>query len=150
VALSREEQRLLEEMEAALRADDATLDVRLRDTGRRRPVRWLTVLGAAAGFLAGLALLLVGMSTTVTLSVVGYVVMVAAAVAGASPWIAATRSGCPRTRPAGHRLPEPAHGASRVERPAAQHPAGGLIRVGPGVSSRPVRPGRGLQRWRAC
>lgn len=99
MALSREEQRLLEEMEAALRADDATLDVRSRDTGRRRPVRWLTVLGAAAGFLAGLALLLVGMSTTVTLSVVGYVVMVAAAVAGASPWIGRNKKRLPKDPP---------------------------------------------------
>lgn len=85
MGLSRDEQRLLKEMEAALTAEDPALEVRRRTTDRR-PVRWVRVLGAAVAFLAGLALLVVGMSTTVALSVAGYVVMIVAAVAGISSW----------------------------------------------------------------
>jgi hypothetical protein len=44
-------------------------------------------------------MLLVGMSTTVTLSGVGYVVMVAAAVAGASPWIGRNKKRLPKDPP---------------------------------------------------
>ncbi len=85
MALSREEQRLLEEMEAALSVEDPELEVRLR-THHRRPLGWLRVLGAGVVFLIGLTLLVAGMSIAVALSVGGYVVMVAAAVAGVSSW----------------------------------------------------------------
>ena len=85
MALSREEQRLLDEMEAALSAEDPALKVRLRSP-ERKPLRWLRPLCAGVVFLAGLTLLVAGMSTAVALSVVGYVVMVAAAVAGVFSW----------------------------------------------------------------
>ena len=85
MALSGEEQRLLEQMEAALSAEDPELEVRLRTT-ERRPLRWLRVLGAGVVFLVGLMLLVAGMSIAVALSVAGYVVMVAAAVAGVFSW----------------------------------------------------------------
>jgi hypothetical protein len=85
VALSREEQRLLEEMEAALSVEDPELEVRLRTT-RRRPFRWLRLLAAVVVFLVGLTLLVAGMSSAVALSVAGYVIMVAAAVAGVFSW----------------------------------------------------------------
>ena len=81
VALSREEQRLLDEMEAALSAEDPALGVRLRSP-ERKPLRWLKALCAGVVFLVGLTLLVAGMSTAVALSVVGYLVMVAAAVVG--------------------------------------------------------------------
>lgn len=85
MAISREEQRLLDEMEAALSAEDPALEVRLRAT-ERKSLRWLRALGAAVVFLVGLTLLLAGMSIAVALSVVGYVTMVAAAVAGFFSW----------------------------------------------------------------
>ena len=85
MALSREEQRLLDEMEAALSAEDPALKVRLRSP-ERKPLRWLRPLCAGVVFLAGLTLLVAGMSTAVALSVAGYVVMVAAAVAGVFSW----------------------------------------------------------------
>ena len=85
VALSREEQRLLDQMEAALSEQDPALKVRLRSS-ERRPLRWLRALCAGAVFLVGLTLLVAGMSTAVALSVVGYVVMVAAAVVGVFSW----------------------------------------------------------------
>ena len=85
VALSREEQRLLDQMEAALSEQDPALKVRLRSS-ERRPLRWLRLLCAGVVFLVGLVLLVAGMSTAVALSVVGYVVMVAAAVVGVFSW----------------------------------------------------------------
>lgn len=85
MALSREEQQLLDQMEAALSAEDPALGVRLRST-ERMPLRWLRALCAGVVFLVGLTLLVAGMSTAVALSVVGYVVMVAAAVAGVFSW----------------------------------------------------------------
>lgn len=85
MALSREEQRLLDQMEAALSEQDPDLKVRVRRSDRRQ-LRWLRALCAGVVFLVGLALLVAGMSTAVTLSVVGYAVMVAAAVVGVFSW----------------------------------------------------------------
>ena len=85
MALSREEQRLLDQMEAALSEQDPALKLRLRSP-EARPLRWLRALCAGVVFLVGLALLVAGMSTAVALSVVGYVVMVAATVAGLLSW----------------------------------------------------------------
>ena len=94
MALSREEQQLLDQMEAALSAEDPALGVRLRSP-ERKPLRWLKVLCAGVVFLAGLTLLVAGMSTAMALSVVGYLVMVAAAVAGVFSWSEAeSLSGC--------------------------------------------------------
>lgn len=85
MALSREEQRLLDQMEAALSEQDPDLTVRLRGSERRQ-LRWLRALGAGVVFLVGMALLVAGMSTAVALSVVGYVLMLAAAVVGVFSW----------------------------------------------------------------
>src|SRR3954447_3255790 len=96
MALSDEEQRLLEQMEAALAAEDPKLVNALRGTGTRRVHRRAAaprrggVLPRAAlagvGFFAGLVLLLVGMSTHIVFSVLGFVVMVAAAVIAIYSW----------------------------------------------------------------
>jgi hypothetical protein len=82
VALSDEEQRLLEQMEAALAAEDPKLVNTLRGTGVRRVHRRL----AGVGFFAGLALLIAGISITWVLSVLGFIVMVAAAVTAIYSW----------------------------------------------------------------
>lgn len=85
MALSEEEQRLLEQMEAALAADDPKLVNALRGTGVRRIHRRRAAL-AGVGFFAGLALLIAGMMVTPFLSVLGFVVMVAAAVTAIYSW----------------------------------------------------------------
>jgi hypothetical protein len=85
VALSDEEQRLLDQMEAALAAEDPKLVNALRGTGMRRVHRRRAAL-AGVGFFAGLALLVVGMSTELFLSVLGFVLMVAAAVTAIYSW----------------------------------------------------------------
>ena len=85
MALSNEEQRLLEQMEAALAAEDPKLVNALRGTGTRRVHRRRAAL-AGVGFFAGLVLLLVGMSTHIVFSVLGFVIMVAAAVIAIYSW----------------------------------------------------------------
>jgi len=85
VALSEEEQRLLDQMEAALAAEDPKLVNALRGTGTRRVHRRRAAI-AGVGFFVGLALLIIGMSIYLPLSVLGFVVMVAAAVTAIYSW----------------------------------------------------------------
>jgi hypothetical protein len=85
VALSDEEQRLLEQMEAALAAEDPKLVNTLRGTGVRRVHRRRAAI-AGVGFFAGLALLVAGISISPFLSVLGFVIMVAAAVTAIYSW----------------------------------------------------------------
>jgi DUF3040 family protein len=85
MALSDEEQRLLEQMEAALAAEDPKLVNTLRGTGARRVHRRRAAL-AGVGFFAGLALLIVGISTQLFLSVLGFVIMVICAVTAIYSW----------------------------------------------------------------
>src|ERR671911_143841 len=85
MALSDEEQRLLAQMEAALAAEDLKLVNALRGTGTRRVHRRRAAL-AGVGFFAGLALLIVGISTQLFLSVLGFVIMVIAAVTAIYSW----------------------------------------------------------------
>lgn len=84
MALSENEQRLLEQMEAALAADDPKLANTLRGTTRRRHRR--SAVFAGIGFVAGLACLIAGMQVHPAVSVVGFVIMLAAAVVGVGAW----------------------------------------------------------------
>ena len=87
MALSDEEQRLLEQMEAALAAEDPKLVNAMRGTGVRRVHRRRAAI-AGVGFFVGLALLIVGDldDNLIFLSVLGFVVMVAAAVTAIYSW----------------------------------------------------------------
>jgi Protein of unknown function (DUF3040) len=85
VALSREEQRLFEEIEAALSAEDPALEASLRTTGRG-PIRRSRSVWRGLVFVVGLALLVAGVSIAVALSVAGFVLMLAAALAGIPSW----------------------------------------------------------------
>ena len=92
MALSDEEQRLLAQMEAALAAEDPKLVNALRGTGVRRVHRRRAAV-AGVGFFLGLALLVVGISLDtepeflgIGVSVLGFVVMVAASVVAIYSW----------------------------------------------------------------
>lgn len=85
MTLSREEQRLLEEMEAALAAEDPALEANLRTT-RRGPIGRSRAVWTGVLFLVGLTMLVAGVSIAVALSVVGFVVMLGATLAGGSSW----------------------------------------------------------------
>lgn len=77
--LSEHEQRLLDQIEQALYADDPKFAATVRSArsrSRSHPRRML--LGAIAGGLAGLALVLVGLvSENVAVSLIGFVLLVA-------------------------------------------------------------------------
>ncbi|MFT8395688.1 DUF3040 domain-containing protein [Propionibacterium sp.] len=80
--LSNEEQRMLEELEASLVADDPHLAHTLGASKTPRQVHGRRVGLAGAGFIVGLVLLLVGMQTSFIVSVVGFVVMLGCAIFG--------------------------------------------------------------------
>jgi hypothetical protein len=85
VALSEEEQKMLAQMEAALAAEDPKLVNTFRGTTVRRIHRRRATL-AGVGFFVGLALLLAGLATYVWVSVIGFIVMVVAAVTAIYAW----------------------------------------------------------------
>jgi len=85
VALSDEEQRLLEQMEQALAADDPKLAHALRGTGVIKIHRRRALL-AALGFVVGLAALVAGMETSPIVSILGFLVMLATAILAITSW----------------------------------------------------------------
>lgn len=91
MALSEEEQRLLEQMEAALAAEDPRLANTMRGTSHRWQRR--RALLAGLGFLVGLACLIGGMQVHPLLSIAGFVVMLAAAVLAVTAWQQASLAG---------------------------------------------------------
>ncbi len=104
--LSEHEQRLLEQMEQALYAEDPKFASTLRGADiRRRYRRRLALAGVA--FLLGIVLLLLGVATKlIAVSVLGFVVMLAAAlfaVTSRSHVAVPGDAAAGKTRPAGGR-----------------------------------------------
>lgn len=85
MALSEKEQRLLEQLEAALAAEDPKLANTLRGTGSRKLHRRRAAL-AGLGFLLGIAALVAGMEFGWIVSIIGFVVMLASTVVALSSW----------------------------------------------------------------
>ncbi len=85
--LSEHEQRLLEQMERALYAEDPKFVSGLRGTDLRSHYRRRAVQ-SAAGFILGLILLMTGVvqPSLVAVSVLGFVLMLAAAVFAVTSW----------------------------------------------------------------
>ncbi|MFD7641257.1 DUF3040 domain-containing protein [Kitasatospora sp. NPDC059795] len=84
--LSEHEQRLLEQMERALYAEDPKFASALEGTGLRTHTRRRVYL-AAAGFVAGVALLMGGLvAQVIWVSVVGFLVMLGCAVLAVTAW----------------------------------------------------------------
>lgn len=78
--LSEHEQRLLEQMEKALYAEDPKFATSLRSSPGARAARGRAALGVL-GVLGGLGLLVVGVATTIiALGVLGFIVMLVGAV----------------------------------------------------------------------
>ncbi|MEZ5192838.1 MAG: DUF3040 domain-containing protein [Nocardioides sp.] len=93
--LSEEELRLLEQMECALVQEDPKFVSTLRGTTLRRTAR-RRVLLAAVGFVAGVAILMTGAITRITLlGIAGFVVMLGMAVIALTAWRGRTTSGRP-------------------------------------------------------
>ncbi|WP_108934428.1 spore wall synthesis complex protein [Streptomyces ardesiacus] len=91
--LSEHEQRMLEQMERALYAEDPKFATALEGSGLRTYTR-RRVYQAVAGFLVGIALLMAGMvAQQVWLSVVGFLVMLGCAVLAVTGWRKALKPG---------------------------------------------------------
>ncbi|WP_236240976.1 DUF3040 domain-containing protein [Streptomyces sp. CC228A] len=91
--LSEHEQRMLEQMERALYAEDPKFATALEGTGLRTYPR-RRVYQAVAGFLVGIALLMAGMvAQQIWISVVGFLVMLGCAVLAVTGWRKAPKPG---------------------------------------------------------
>ncbi len=84
--LSEHEQRMLEQMERALYAEDPKFASALEGSGLRTFTR-RRVYQAVAGFLVGIALLMAGMvAQLIWVSVVGFLVMLGCAALAVTAW----------------------------------------------------------------
>jgi len=93
VPLSEHEQRMLEQMERALYAEDPKFATALEGSGLRTYTR-RRVYQAVAGFLVGIALLMAGMvAQQIWVSVVGFLVMLGCAVLAVTGWRKAPKPG---------------------------------------------------------
>ncbi|MET9673780.1 DUF3040 domain-containing protein [Streptomyces sp. NPDC006482] len=94
--LSEHEQRMLEQMERALYAEDPKFATALEGSGLRTYTR-RRVYQAVAGFLVGIALLMTGMvfqeDGLIWISVVGFLVMLGCAVLAVTGWRKAPKPG---------------------------------------------------------
>ncbi|MEU9758469.1 DUF3040 domain-containing protein [Streptomyces sp. NPDC047985] len=91
--LSEHEQRMLEQMERALYAEDPKFATALEGSGLRTYTR-RRVYQAVAGFLVGIALLMAGMvAQQIWIGVVGFLVMLGCAVLAVTGWRKAPKPG---------------------------------------------------------
>lgn len=91
--LSEHEQRMLEQMERALYAEDPKFATTLEGSGLRTYTR-RRVYQAVAGFLVGIALLMVGVIVPqIWISVVGFLIMLGCAVLAVTGWRKAPKPG---------------------------------------------------------
>ncbi|MET7642712.1 DUF3040 domain-containing protein [Streptomyces sp. NPDC005426] len=92
--LSEHEQRMLEQMERALYAEDPKFATALEGSGLRTYTR-RRVYQAVAGFLVGIALLMAGMVAQQfwVISVVGFLIMLGCAVLAVTGWRKAPKPG---------------------------------------------------------
>ncbi|MGL5858270.1 MAG: DUF3040 domain-containing protein [Angustibacter sp.] len=127
--LSEHEQRVLEQMEQAMRAEDPKFATTMRGSSQRARQRQRYLIGVV-GVVAGLVLVMVGVAQSVVpVAVVGFMMMIAAGGIAATP---------PRRRPGG---PIGAVAADGRTRP---HGRSGRL---PGRSGRPPdRSGSFMQR----
>ncbi|MEW2549439.1 DUF3040 domain-containing protein [Streptomyces sp. NPDC047002] len=108
--LSEHEQRMLEQMERALYAEDPKFATALEGSGLRTYTR-RRVYQAVAGFLVGIALLMSGMvAQQIWISVVGFLVMLGCAVLAVTGWRRAPKRGEQAAAPGR------ARGAGRAQR----------------------------------
>ncbi|MBA0050319.1 DUF3040 domain-containing protein [Streptomyces sp. AJS327] len=91
--LSEHEQRMLEQMERALYAEDPKFATALEGSELRRYTR-KRLYQAAAGFLVGITLLMAGMvAQQIWVSVVGFLVMLGCAVLAVTGWRKVPKAG---------------------------------------------------------
>jgi hypothetical protein len=117
--LSEEEQRLLEQMEEALAAEDPKFVSTIRGSSTRKKHKRIAIL-ATVGFVLGVCVLMTGAVTTITaVAVAGFVIMLSCAYLAITHW---RRLGDPD-------LPSNVHPIGKAKgRPSAQ-PSGFMNRM---------------------
>lgn len=85
MALSEQERKLLEQLEASLMAEDPKLADRLSGSAEIRVHRRRAAL-AGLGFVLGVVVLFAGVQVHPALSIVGFLVMLASALLGINSW----------------------------------------------------------------
>jgi hypothetical protein len=120
VPLSEHEQRMLEQMERALYAEDPKFASALEGSGLRTYTRRRVYL-AVAGFLIGVGLLMAGVIAVRfwIISVVGFLVMLGCAVLAVTGWRRVTRPGETPPAASGHH--------SRLERQQPRRRGGSMM-----------------------
>ncbi|MEO7587274.1 MAG: DUF3040 domain-containing protein [Arachnia sp.] len=98
MALSEQERKLLEQLEASLMAEDPKFAQTLSGAGSIRVHRRRATL-AGVGFVLGLLLLIGGVQINPAVSIAGFVVMLAAAIIGVNSWQRVSGEGQPAGRP---------------------------------------------------
>lgn len=98
MALSEEERRLLAQMEAALAAEDPKLAHALRGTRGRGLHRRRAAL-AGIGFFLGVGLLIAGLRTHWSVSILGFVLMFASVAVAVTAWRPAGPGDVPASPP---------------------------------------------------
>ncbi|UNS96560.1 DUF3040 domain-containing protein [Streptomyces tubbatahanensis] len=116
--LSEHEQRMLEQMERALYAEDPKFATALEGSELRRYTR-KRVYQAVAGFLVGIALLMAGMvAQQIWISVVGFLVMLGCAVLAVTSWRKAPKQGEGQSQ--GQDQGQTSQGSPRRQQPRAR------------------------------
>ncbi|HYN75478.1 MAG TPA: DUF3040 domain-containing protein [Candidatus Limnocylindria bacterium] len=115
--LSEHEQRLLEQMERALYAEDPKLASTLRGADVQAHQRRRLLVGSL-GLMLGLGLLLAGVSVGWPLGVLGFLVMLVSAWWVLSGWRGGSTSSAAAStgRPTGKRTPKPAKSSGMMDR----------------------------------
>jgi predicted metalloprotease len=117
VPLSEHEQRMLEQMERALYAEDPKFATALEGSELRSYTR-KRVYQAVAGFLVGIALLMAGMvAQQIWVSVVGFLVMLGCAVLAVTSWRKAPKPGEEEQPSTGQDHPSTGQQTRRAARP---------------------------------
>ncbi len=114
MALSEQERKLLEQLEASLMAEDPKFAQTLSGAGGIRIHRRRATL-AGLGFVVGLLLLVVGVQIHPAVSIVGFVIMLAATIIGVSSWQRVTGESQPRVP-----TPGPGPGPQGPSKPSNQ------------------------------
>ena len=99
MALSEQERKLLEQLEASLMADDPKLADRLSGTAEVRVHRRRAAL-AGLGFVVGIVVLLAGVQVHPAISIVGFLIMLGAALLGINSWQRVGDDGSQPAKPA--------------------------------------------------
>lgn len=114
MGLSEQEQRLLEQLEASLKAEDPKLADTLSGATQIKVHRRRAALAGLA-FIAGVLILIVGVQIHPAVSIVGFLLMLGGALVGVSSWQRVADDGSPQPSRPGPSGPQASPSSSNQE-----------------------------------